>query len=132
MKIKDISTKTGVSARMIRYYEEQGLLKPNRTTSGYRSFSSCDLNIIRNIQSLQEAGLTLDSIRILMPCIINEHVTFSPCPKIISTLKEHKAKIQADLQKNSHALFLLEKYLSETEKSPDESQIREPFRINNH
>ena len=38
MRIGTLSEQTGVSIRMLRYYEEQGLLKPKRTASGYRDF----------------------------------------------------------------------------------------------
>ncbi|MBD2811615.1 MerR family transcriptional regulator [Xenorhabdus sp. Vera] len=114
MKIKELSSKTGVSARMIRYYEEQGLLKPNRTSSGYRKFKLQDLVIIRHIQFLQETGLTLDTIRILLPFIVNEEIKIEPCPLIVSTLKKHRDKIKAELSKNTRALLLLDKFLSDT------------------
>ncbi|CDH23787.1 MerR family transcriptional regulator [Xenorhabdus bovienii] len=113
MKIKELSSKTGVSARMIRYYEEQGLLKPDRTNSGYRRFTSKDLITIRSIQSLQEAGLTLDAVRVLMPCIVSEPIKLSPCPLIIATLKQHRDKIKADLNKNTRALLLLDQFISD-------------------
>jgi len=36
MRIKELSERTGVSARLPRYYEEQGLLTPRREENGYR------------------------------------------------------------------------------------------------
>ncbi|WP_411754030.1 MerR family transcriptional regulator [Serratia sp. (in: enterobacteria)] len=116
MKIKELSKNTGVSPRMIRYYEEQGLLKPERTMAGYRNFSKKDLAIIKSIQSLQRVGLTLDAVRVLMPCILSEPLRISPCPIIVATLKEQRGKIQKDLSKNSHALLLIEQFLSESKQ----------------
>ncbi|WP_181573557.1 MerR family transcriptional regulator [Photorhabdus laumondii] len=112
MRIKEFSRKTGVSERMIRYYEKRGLLEPNRTLSGYQNFNSQDLIIVRIIQSLQQVGLTLDVIRILIPWIMNDPVQLSPYPLIISTLKQHREKIKENLKKNHQALLLLDKYLS--------------------
>ncbi|NHB90400.1 MerR family transcriptional regulator [Photorhabdus tasmaniensis] len=113
MRISEFSQKTGISTRMIRYYEKRGLIKPNRTISGYRNFNSQDLVTIQIIQSLQKTGLTLDTIRILMPCIIREPVRLSLCPFIISTLEQHREKIKEALERNSRALLLLDQYLSD-------------------
>ena len=116
MRIKELSNKTGISPRMIRYYEEQGLLRPERTLSGYRNFSQQDLIVIQSIKSLQEAGLTLDAVRVLMPCIVSEPLRISPCPLIVATLQEQRNKIQQDFDKNSRALFLINKFLTENMK----------------
>ncbi|WP_434526852.1 MerR family transcriptional regulator [Photorhabdus asymbiotica] len=112
MRIKEFSKKSGVSARMLRYYEEQGLLNPGRTSAGYRKFTSLDLVIIRNIKSLQQIGLTLDTIRVLMPCILDEPVKQAPCPLMLDILRKQREKIKEELGKNFQALLLLDKYLS--------------------
>ena len=39
MQIGELSARTGASVRMLRYYEEQGLLEPRRTGSGYRDYA---------------------------------------------------------------------------------------------
>ena len=39
MHIGELSVRTGVSRRALRYYEEQGLLLPQRQANGYRSYS---------------------------------------------------------------------------------------------
>ncbi|WP_244893587.1 MerR family DNA-binding transcriptional regulator [Gilliamella apicola] len=36
MKIGELSKLSQISVRMLRYYEEEGLLSPKRTVSGYR------------------------------------------------------------------------------------------------
>lgn len=38
MRIGELARRTGVSERMLRYYEQEGLLRPARTTSGYRDY----------------------------------------------------------------------------------------------
>ncbi|MFM2482356.1 MerR family DNA-binding transcriptional regulator [Celerinatantimonas sp. YJH-8] len=43
MKISELSRKTNVSIRMIRYYEKKELLQPTRTSSGYRCFNKDDI-----------------------------------------------------------------------------------------
>lgn len=39
MKIGELSARTGVSIRSLRYYEQQGLLAPARHENGYREYS---------------------------------------------------------------------------------------------
>ena len=40
--IGELSCRTGVPARLLRYYEEQDLLHPERDGSGYRSYREAD------------------------------------------------------------------------------------------
>jgi len=38
MRIGELATRTGVPTRMLRYYEEQGLITPRRLANGYREY----------------------------------------------------------------------------------------------
>ena len=44
---------TGWSARMLRYLEEQGLVVPQRTGSGYRLYGLAELNRLRSLRDLR-------------------------------------------------------------------------------
>ena len=45
MNIGQAAHASGVSAKMIRYYEQTGLIPPaNRTQSGYRDYSDTDVH----------------------------------------------------------------------------------------
>ena len=67
MRIGELSGRTGVPARLLRYYEEQGLLRPERDASGYRSYSEADAGRVRQLRGLLEAGLTTEIIRRILP-----------------------------------------------------------------
>ena len=43
MRIGELSRRAGVSQRALRYYEEQGLLRPARRSSGYREYGPEDV-----------------------------------------------------------------------------------------
>jgi hypothetical protein len=43
MRIGELRRRTGVSERLLRYYEEQGLLRPQRRPSGYREYDDSDV-----------------------------------------------------------------------------------------
>jgi DNA-binding transcriptional MerR regulator len=63
MRIGELSHRTGVSARSLRYYEQQGLLAPCRAANGYREYDELAMVRAANIRDLLESGLTLDDIR---------------------------------------------------------------------
>jgi DNA-binding transcriptional MerR regulator len=56
----------------LRYYEEQGLLKPLRQPSGYREYGEQDADIVRGIRIMLAAGLHTATIAELLPCMIDD------------------------------------------------------------
>ena len=79
MKIGELSRRTGVSVRMLRYYEGEGLLAPQRTDSGYRDYGPAEEETVLRIKMLGSAGMTLETIQRLLPCVKNNHPDFKPC-----------------------------------------------------
>ena len=69
VRIGELAARTGISARMLRYYEEQGLLTPDRTSSGYRSYPDGAVSQAGQIRGLLDAGLTTEIIRTILPCL---------------------------------------------------------------
>jgi DNA-binding transcriptional MerR regulator len=57
MQIGELSARTGASVRMLRYYEEQGLLEPRRTESGYRTYAESDVDRVARIRCMLSAAL---------------------------------------------------------------------------
>ena len=54
---------TGLTPKMIRYYESQGLFQPRgRSASGYRLYGEADLHALRFIRSARELGFSLAQI----------------------------------------------------------------------
>lgn len=61
--IKDISERLQISARTIRYYQEKGLITPEKQeSSGYRMFTEQDAARLQTIVSLREVGMSLEEI----------------------------------------------------------------------
>jgi DNA-binding transcriptional MerR regulator len=67
MRIGELSRQTGVPPRLLRYYEEQGLLQPERDGSGYRRYGAADIHRVRQIRGLLDSGLTTEIIRRILP-----------------------------------------------------------------
>lgn len=67
MNIGQASAASGVSAKMLRYYEEIGLLpKAARTGAGYRVYSTKDVNTLRFIRRARDLGLSIERIKLLV------------------------------------------------------------------
>ena len=58
MKIGILAELTGVSARMLRHYEDQGLLHPERLGNGYRDYPEASVMRVLQIRDLLTAGLS--------------------------------------------------------------------------
>ena len=67
MKIGELSRRTGVPTRMLRYYEEQNLLHPARGENGYREYGDTAVPCVQQIRGLLDSGLTTEIIRAILP-----------------------------------------------------------------
>jgi len=60
MRIKEVADLAGISVRTLRYYDQIGLLKPDRVTeSGYRIYSEENLETLQQILFFRELGFPL-------------------------------------------------------------------------
>ena len=63
MRIGDAAAATGLTPRALRFYEEEGLLRPRRAPSGHRQYTEGDLRLLRAVRELLGAGLTIADVR---------------------------------------------------------------------
>lgn len=69
MRIGELASRTGVSVRSLRYYEEQGLLRSTRSAGGQRHYTQQDVERVEFVQRLYAAGLSSRTIAGLLPCV---------------------------------------------------------------
>ncbi|TWV34929.1 MerR family transcriptional regulator [Streptomyces misionensis] len=86
MKIGELAAATDTSVRLLRYYEEQGLLASYRLDSGHRRYDDDAPAAVRRIRALLDAGLPTRVIRDLLPCV-RQDGTVAECR--LETLQEH-------------------------------------------
>lgn len=95
MRISDAAQHSGVPARLLRYYEDQGLLDPARNSSGYRDYTDDDVAIARRVRQLLDAGLSTATIRGVLPCLADRDGQLAPtCPGLIEDLRREQTRIE--------------------------------------
>ena len=67
MNIGEAASESGVSAKMIRHYEQVGLVPPaTRTDAGYRQYSESDIHTLRVIRRSRDLGFSIREIAELL------------------------------------------------------------------
>jgi Cu(I)-responsive transcriptional regulator len=67
MNIGEAAAASGVSAKMIRYYEETGLIPPaGRTASGYRTYGPKEIQILRFVRRARDLGFPMEKVADLL------------------------------------------------------------------
>ncbi|MCB9772647.1 MAG: MerR family transcriptional regulator [Candidatus Omnitrophica bacterium] len=110
MFIGEVSKKTDIPVKTIRYYEEFGLLhKPKRSMSQYRVYSLKDIEKLLFIKKSKDLGLTLAEIKKIIKrssqgvdatcCLVHEvfEEKITDCEQRIKALKETKHRLSERL-----------------------------------
>lgn len=93
MRIGELATRTGVSVRALRYYEEYDLLAPDRSPSGQRHYADGAVDRVLLIQQLYAAGLSSRTIADLLPCVVDGNAT----PELLDRLSAERDHIDAKI-----------------------------------
>ncbi|MET9566068.1 MULTISPECIES: MerR family transcriptional regulator [Streptomyces] len=89
MRIGELSERTGTPPRLLRYYEEQGLIIPERCANGYRSYDERLVDRVQQIRGLLDAGLPTRIIKQILPCLDKPSTIHfpDPTPEMLATLE---------------------------------------------
>lgn len=107
MRIGEVAHRAGVSARALRYYEEQGLLATARTPGGQRIYPESAVERVLLIQRLFTAGLTSRSILRLMPGIDSGHGS----PEVFELMAAERDRITAAIAELAAARDALDRMI---------------------
>lgn len=97
MNIGLASKSSGVSAKMIRYYESIDLLSPaQRSDSGYRVYSEKDVQTLRFIKRSRDLGFSLERIKTLIGLWRDDSRRSSDVKKLA---RQHIQELNEDIRK---------------------------------
>ena len=107
MNIGQAAAASGVSAKMIRHYEEIGLTKaPGRTISNYRTYSDNDLHVLRFIRHARALGFGIADIKELVGLWQNRSRSSAAVKRVagkhLADLERKLAELQAMVRTLQH------------------------------
>ena len=110
MKISEASRISGASARSLRYYEDEGLIVPGRSSNGYRDYCRSTIDRVLAIRSLLESGLPVRLIKEILPHLTDgrdEGATGLVCAEFLVEVRSYRDRLHAriaDLRAQQAAL----------------------------
>ncbi len=103
MRISEVSRRTGVSIRSLRYYDQKRLLCARRLPNGYRDLDEEAIERVQTIQMYLSLGLTTEHIEEILAC-----TQTSPLPHSLPVCEgELLSLYQEKLQDVEHQLAVL-------------------------
>ncbi|TPQ19973.1 MerR family transcriptional regulator [Streptomyces sporangiiformans] len=95
MRIGELSERTNTSRRLLRYYEEQGLIISDRCANGYRNYDDRLVDRVLQIRGLLDAGLPTRIIKQILPCLDKPRNIYFPdaTPEMIATLEHERDRM---------------------------------------
>lgn len=106
MQAKEAAAQLGISQRMLRHYETEGLMTVARAANGYRSYTPADLRRAGRIRDFIATGFSTREIRAMRACLSDEGA--GPCTGGIEKMMEklaHIDRLQAELDAKRAAVL---------------------------
>ena len=97
MLIGELAERAGTSARTLRYYEAQGLVRPWRDANGYRQYDDGELRVVHEIRSLLAVGFGLDDIKPFVACLRAGNESGHVCPDSVAVLRRKLVEVDGYL-----------------------------------
>ena len=82
-RISEVAERTGFSTSTLRFYEDAGLVIPERTASGYRNYDDRDIDVLHFVSRAKHIGLSLDEINELVRLLAQDE-----CAPVQQRLRE--------------------------------------------
>jgi MerR family transcriptional regulator, thiopeptide resistance regulator len=97
-QVHEFAALSGVTIKTLHHYDRLGLLKPRRSTAGYRVYTQADLERLEQIVALKFIGLPLKQIKVLL-----EH----GLPRLPEALRLQRQALEAQQRRLSRAVDAL-------------------------
>lgn len=101
MKIKQVEELVGITSKNIRFYENQGLLTPERAENGYREYHEQNIEALKKIKLLRKLGISVEEIR----AVLNHSRSLEDCLEKHLTVLEKERENRLNMQRLSDAIL---------------------------
>jgi len=95
MNIGDVSNRSGLPVKTIRYYEDIGLVSPPRGSNGYRTFRDKELHKLSFLGRARSLGFTIEDCRTLMALYDDETRESADVKRVAN---EHLVQIETKIR----------------------------------
>lgn len=128
VRIGELSRLTGASRRLLRYYEEQGLLVPDRSPNGYRDYDARYVDRVKQIQGLLAVGLPTRMIKQILPCLDKPRSIHFPdaTPEMLAMLTAERDKLSERIELLIRNRDAMTEYLDEVARCRADASEQHP------
>jgi ubiquinone/menaquinone biosynthesis C-methylase UbiE/DNA-binding transcriptional MerR regulator len=116
--VGELALATGLSQRVLRHWEELGLVTPARTAAGHRRYGPGEITRLYQALALRQAGLRLGQVKTLLDARDPESAA--------TTLRAHLAELDADLHRRGLLRDRLAAALGALHDADDDNPGRPP------
>jgi len=117
--IKETAELLNLSKHTLRYYDEIGVLSPNREHNGYRYYSEADLFNLKYIEVMKYANFTLAEIKLFSE--YKQNGQGDNGQNVIELLERKKRQYQQKIENFQALIILVDKTLSIENQCTDEA-----------
>ena len=108
MRIGELSARSGVPVRMLRYYEEKGLLSPDRAPNGYRTYAERDVARAGLVTSMIRSGLPT---KLIVPLLREEGGAQDVGRDVVALLQAEAVRLDSRISCMSLSRRTIQDYL---------------------
>ncbi|HEY0817032.1 MAG TPA: MerR family transcriptional regulator [Pseudonocardia sp.] len=118
MRIGELAQRTGTSRRLLRYYEEQGLIDSVREANGYRHYDEAVASRVLQIRGLLAAGLPIRIISQILPCLKKPSTIHfnNPTPEMLAVLEQQRDRMTERIEELRRNRDAVDDYVAEVRR----------------
>lgn len=94
MNIGEAGEQSGLPTKTIRYYEDIGLITPDRSDNGYRDFSETHIHKLKFLQRSRNLGFSIEDCRVLLSLYEDKNRASG---EVRAVAKEHLSAIETKI-----------------------------------
>ena len=119
MRIGELARRTGVAPRLLRYYEQQGLITAQRAENGYREYGEDDVAQVERVAGLVRAGMPTKLVRVVLDIegIDSAELAATCTRNLAEQLAAELAEIEGRIACLSKSRDTIHRFLTQTQHS---------------